>query len=219
MDFSRARFNMVEQQIRPWDVFDTEILDMLFHVKREDFVSTSQRSLAFTDVELPLSNGTHMLQPKMEARMLQDLRITADDKVLEIGTGSGYVTALLSRLAKQVISIDCDAAMLKHAADNLKNAECPPVEFVHGNGLTGLPSAAPFNVIFVGGATPVIPDSLKQQLAIGGRMILAVGERPVMSMTLIQRHSESDFSIISLYETWIEPLQGSQTLEPSRFVF
>lgn len=219
MDFEQARFNMVEQQIRPWEVLDPTILDLLFHVKREDFVAEDQRALAFTDVELPLPNGSRMLQPKQEARMIQDLALQAGDKVLEIGTGSGYVTALLSKLVEQVYSIDSDGSMQAIAAEHLRHAGCQNVQLINANGLEGLAQHAPFDAIFVGGSLPVVPDVLKQQLVVGGRMIVTVGQLPVMSVVLVRRESDDVFSETKLYETVLPRLQGSEALQPEQFVF
>ncbi|MBV8047632.1 MAG: protein-L-isoaspartate O-methyltransferase [Paludibacterium sp.] len=219
MDFEQARFNMVEQQIRPWEVLDPAILDLLFHVKREDFVAEQQRALAFTDVELPLPNGGRMLQPKQEARMVQDLSLQPGDKVLEVGTGSGYVTALLAKLTEHVYSVECHATLLHTATDRLRHAGIGNVTLIEGNGLLGLEKHAPFDAIFVGGSVPVVPETLKQQLAIGGRMIVTVGDEPVMTVRLIHRISENDFSESKLYETVISRLSGSDALEPERFVF
>lgn len=219
MDFERARFNMVEQQIRPWEVLDPVVLDLLFHVKRENFVSPPQRTLAFTDVELPLANGSHMLQPKQEARMLQDLSLKPSDKVLEVGTGSGYVTALLASLTAQVFSVDIDAAQQERAARHLIDAGIRNVTLINADGLEGLDKHGPFDAIFVGGSVPVIPAVLKNQLAIGGRMVLIVGDEPVMTVRLIQRENETAFSDIALYETSVARLQGYQAIEPDRFVF
>jgi len=191
MDFEQARFNMIEQQIRPWDVLDPKILSLLFHVKREDFVGQQQKSLAFTDVELPLSNGSFMLQPKQEARMVQDLEIQPQDKILEIGTGTAYVTALLANLGQHVYSVEIDEGMLVNARQSLKKAGIKNVTLFQANGITGLKKHAPYDVIFVGGSVPVVPESLKNQLSHGGRMILAVGDLPVMHLCLIQRLNET----------------------------
>ena len=170
MDFEKARFNMVEQQIRPWDVLNTQLLDLLFHVKRENFVADNQKAIAFVDTELPLPNGSRMLQPKMEARILQELNIAADEKILEIGTGSGYLTALLASVGKHVYSLDIDANMTALAKANLARAGIQNVTLVTANGVGGLPTNAPFDVIVVGGALPNVPEELTSQLAVGGRM-------------------------------------------------
>ncbi len=219
MDFEKARFNMIEQQIRPWNVLDTDILDLMFHVKREDFVSEALRTLAFTDNELPLPNGSLMLQPKIEARMLQDLNVQPTDKALEIGTGSGYVTALLASLASHVYSVEIDATQRERAAENLKQVRLQNITLLEGNGVSGLPAHAPYDVIFVGGSLPVVPDALKQQLAIGGRMMIVTGDLPVMRALLIKRISEQDFSSEEMFDTCVARLEHAEAVEPERFVF
>ncbi|HJV06110.1 MAG TPA: protein-L-isoaspartate O-methyltransferase [Chromobacteriaceae bacterium] len=219
MDFEKARFNMVEQQIRPWDVLDPKVLDLLFHVKREEFVDAAQRTLAFVDTELPMKNGSKMLQPKLEARLAQDVGVRAEDKVLEIGTGAGYLTALLAKLGHHVYSVEIDADIKAQAAENLKKAGISNVTLVEGNGLEGLTSQAPFDVIVVGGSLPVVPENLKAQLAIGGRMIVIVGDKPVMTTKLIKRESETGFSETNLFETCIARLAKYEAIEPERFAF
>ncbi|MGL6069893.1 protein-L-isoaspartate O-methyltransferase family protein [Craterilacuibacter sp.] len=219
MDFEQARFNMIEQQIRPWDVLDTDILDLMFHVKREDFVSEELRTLAFTDKELPLPNGSLMLQPKIEARMVQDLNVQAKDKVLEIGTGSGYVTALLAKLAQHVYSVDIDAKQLERAAGNLKKAHIQNITLLEGNGVSGLLAQAPYDVIFVGGSLPIVPEQLKQQLAIGGRMMIVAGDLPVMRALLVTRIADNDFSSVEMFDTCIARLDKAEAVEPERFAF
>ncbi|WP_293760780.1 protein-L-isoaspartate O-methyltransferase [uncultured Aquitalea sp.] len=219
MDFENARFNMVEQQIRPWDVLDTKVLDLLFHVKREEFVSADKRLLAFVDTELPLADGSKMLQPKLEARLVQDAGVQPQDKILEVGTGSGYMTALLAKLGRHVYSVEINAATRETAAANLKKAGIGNVTLVEGNGLEGLKEQAPFDVIIVGGSLPVVPDSLKAQLAVGGRMIVIVGDLPVMSCKLVRRDSENAFSETNLFETCIGRLAGFEAIEPERFAF
>jgi protein-L-isoaspartate(D-aspartate) O-methyltransferase len=217
MDFENARFNMIEQQIRPWDVLDAKVLDLLFHVKREDFVEQDKRALAFVDTELPLANGSVMLQPKQEARLVQDLMLKSGDRVLEIGTGSGYVTALLARLSDHVHSVEIDPAMLEKASRHLKQAGIRNVTLLRGNGVEGLPESAPFDAIFVGGSLPELPDALKQQLAPGGRMIAVIGDLPVMQAVLIERESDTGFRQTVLFETCVARL--SDYAEPARFRF
>ncbi|GGY12486.1 protein-L-isoaspartate O-methyltransferase family protein [Paludibacterium paludis] len=219
MDFENARFNMVEQQIRPWDVLDPKVLDLLFHVKREEFVSDDQRLIAFVDTELPLPNGTSMLQPKVEARMVQDLALAAEDRVLEVGAGSGYVTALLANLASEVHALECDPAMADTARKHLKKAGIANAVVHVANGLEGLPSKAPFDAIFVGGSLPVAPLALRDQLAVGGRMVVVIGDEPVMRATLIRRDSETAFSETVLFDTCISRLTGFEAIEPERFSF
>ncbi|MEO9385404.1 protein-L-isoaspartate O-methyltransferase family protein [Chromobacterium phragmitis] len=219
MDFEKTRFNMVEQQIRPWDVLDTNVLDLLFHVKREDFVADSQRQLAFVDTELPLPNGSKMLQPKMEARLVQDATIQSSDKILEIGTGSGYLTALLAKMGKQVVSVEIDPAQKERAAANLKKAGIANATLVEGDGVLGLPEQGPYDVIVVGGSLPVVPQELKDQLAVGGRLILVVGDLPVMACKLIDRETDTSFRETTLFETCVERLKKFEAVEPARFSF
>lgn len=219
MDFEKARFNMVEQQIRPWDVLNTQLLDLLFHVKRENFVTDNQKAIAFVDTELPLPNGSRMLQPKMEARILQELNIAADEKILEIGTGSGYLTALLASVGKHVYSLDIDANMTALAKANLARAGIQNVTLVTANGVGGLPTNAPFDVIVVGGALPSVPEELTSQLAVGGRMLVVVGDLAPLAATLVERVKEGPSGLRStvLFETHLDALQGVG--QPERFVF
>lgn len=219
MDFEKARFNMVEQQIRPWEVYDARVLELLSHVKREDFVSEDKRRLAFADIELPLPNGSFMLQPKLEARVIQELAIQDNDKVLEVGTGSGYVTALLAKCAKWVFSLDIDSKMQQIAEQRLKKAGINNVTLVQGNGLDGLKDNAPFDVIVVGGSLPVVPKVLMDQLAIGGRMMVVVGDKPIMKMKRIRREADKTLLETNLFETCITRLVGFETIEPERFIF
>ena len=206
MDFEKARFNMVEQQIRPWDVLNTQVLDLLFHVKREEFVSDKQKTIAFVTTELPQPNGSRMLEPKMEARLVQELNLAPEDKVLEIGTGSGYLTALLASFSKHVYSLDIDPAMTALAKANLARANIHNVTLVTANGVDGLPTNAPFNAIVVGGSLPTLPEALTSQLAVGGRLLVVLGDAPSMSLTLIERESETGLRTTKLFETVLTPL-------------
>ena len=217
MDFEKARFNMVEQQIRPWDVLNTQVLDLLFHVKREEFVSDKQKTIAFVDTELPLPNGSRMLEPKMEARLVQELNLAPEDKVLEIGTGSGYLPALLASFSKHVYSLDIDPAMTALAKANLARANIHNVTLVTANGVDGLPTNAPFNAIVVGGSLPTLPEALTSQLAVGGRLLVVLGDAPSMSLTLIERESETGLRTTKLFETVLTPLQDVE--QPERFAF
>jgi protein-L-isoaspartate(D-aspartate) O-methyltransferase len=219
MDIEQARFNMVEQQIRPWNVLDPDVLALLFHVKREEFVEQHQRTLAFADITLPLPDGSCMLQPKQEARMVQDLQIKPQHTVLQLGTGSGYVTALLANLASQVFSVDSNAQMQQQASARLGKAGISNVILHNGKELDGLEKHGPFDAIFVSGSLPILPETLKKQLAIGGKMVVAIGDSPLMSVHLIQRQSDTAFSDHSLYESSINRLSGSEAVEPNRFKF
>ena len=217
MDFEKARFNMVEQQIRPWDVLNTQVLDLLFHVKREEFVSDKQKTIAFVDTELPLPNGSRMLEPKMEARLVQELNLAPEDKVLEIGTGSGYLAALLASFSKPVYSLDNHPAMAALAKANPARANIHNVTLVTANGVDGLPTNAPFNAIVVGGSLPTLPEALTSQLAVGGRLLVVLGDAPSMSLTLIERESETGLRTTKLFETVLTPLQDVE--QPERIAF
>jgi protein-L-isoaspartate(D-aspartate) O-methyltransferase len=222
MDFEKARFNMVEQQVRPWDVLDQSVLDLLFVVKREDFVPPEYRALAFTDMEIPLrvdgvDTGECMWSPKLEARVLQELALKRQDIVLEIGTGSGYLAALLAHKAQQVVSIEIEPRLRDFAAGNLARAGVHNVRLETGDASRGWAGRAPYDVIVVTGALPVLPDSLRDQLKIGGRLAVVLGSDPIMSAELITRSSESAFDSVTLFETRLKPLRNA--VRPSSFRF
>ena len=222
MDFEKARFNMVEQQVRPWDVLDQTVLDLLLVVKREDFVPPAYRALAFSDMEIPLridgvDTGELMWAPKLEARLVQELAIKAQDHVLEIGTGSGYLTALLAHKALQVLSVEIDPRLAAFGAANLARAGVHNVKLETGDAGRGWPGGAPYDVIVVTGSLPVLPDTLRRQLKVGGRLAAVVGEDPVMSAELITRKSDTTFETVRLFETRLAPLRNA--LRPSNFRF
>lgn len=196
MNVEQARFNMVEQQIRPTGVLDEKVLDLLLLVRREEFVPPEHRSLAFADMELPLrdseiafKNGQVMLAPKVEARMLQDLDIHKTDKILEVGTGSGYMAALLARLGSHVLTLEIDADLANTAKANLKRANIDNVEVRHADGAVP-PLDGPFDVIVLSGSMDAIPEAHLQALKPGGRLIAIVGAAPVMRATLVQRQPD-----------------------------
>ncbi|MFC4160514.1 protein-L-isoaspartate O-methyltransferase family protein [Chitinimonas lacunae] len=207
MDWENARFNMVEQQIRPWDVLDQTVLNLLFHVKREQFVPEAHRQMAFVDMELPLGNGFRMWQPKLEARVLQELGLKRTDRVLEIGTGSGYLTALLSHLVKHVYSVEIDPATADAAREQLKAAGCLNVTVETGDAALGWDRHAPYDVIVAGGSYPTRPEALLGQLAEGGRLWAVVGELPVMSASLFTKVGGA-VKEEKLFETVLEPLRN-----------
>jgi len=222
MDFEKARFNMVEQQVRPWDVLDQTVLDLLLVVKREDFVPPAYRALAFSDMEVPLridgvDTGESMWAPKLEARVLQELTIKAHDHVLEIGTGSGYMAALLAHKAQQVLSVEIDPRLAAFGAANLARAGVHNVKLEIGDASRGWQGGAPYDVIVVTGSLPVMPDTLRRQLKVGGRLAAIVGEDPVMSAELITRKSDTAFESVRLFETRLAPLRNA--LRPSNFRF
>lgn len=217
MDFEQARFNMIESQIRTWDVLDQAVLDTLFAVKREEFVPPQYRLLAFADMEIPLGHGEVMLQPKLEARMLQELALTRADKALEVGTGSGYVTALLARVAGQVISVERIEEFTHSAARKLAGHDLRNVTVEKGDAGNGWAKQAPYDAILLTGSVPVLPEAFKKQLSVGGRLLAVVGEEPIMTATLVTRVTESAFESVGLFETCIAPLRNVK--QPERFVF
>jgi len=222
MDVEKARFNMVEQQVRPWDVLDQSVLDLLFVVKREDFVPPAYRALAFSDMEIPLrvdgvDTGECMWAPKMEARILQELAVKPHETVLEIGTGSGHLTALLAHKAYHVVSVEIDPRLATFGAANLARAGVHNVRLESGDASRGWTSRAPYDAIVVTGSLPLVPSALRSQLKIGGRLAAVVGADPVMSAEIITRVSDVSFDTSRLFETWLKPLRNAE--QPSSFRF
>ena len=215
-DYERARFNMVEQQIRTWEVLDQRVLDLLFAVKREDFVPALYKSLAFADLELPLPNGARMWTPKMEARVIQELMVEPADRVLEIGTGSGYLTALLASEAGDVTSVEIDATMAADARARLSRLGFSNVRVEVGDGARGFGNVM-HDVIVLTGSTPLLPERFFEQLTPGGRLFAVVGELPVMTARLIRSNAPGARMAIDLFETGIAPLEHA--LAPARFEF
>ncbi len=209
MNIEQARFNMIEQQIRPWEVLDPQVLDLLFVVKREDFVPAVYRDLAFADMEIPLGEGQVMLAPRIEARLLQELSVRKSDKVLEIGTGSGYMAALLAARAEHVVTIELRPEIAAIARDNLQRAGVGNVTVECADGIRGWTQRAPFDVIVLSGAVPQIPDAILKQLRVGGRLAAVVGAAPVMEAQLITCVAEGVFNTVNLFETVIPVLDGA----------
>ncbi|WP_397473930.1 protein-L-isoaspartate O-methyltransferase [Pusillimonas sp.] len=212
-DTELARFNMIEQQIRPWLVQDHKVLQALFDVRRERFVPPRMRALAFSDVELPLvvsAVDTHetMLTPKVEARLIQELQLEPTDCVLEIGTGSGYQAALLARLAQQVTSIEIDSRIAAFGSENLSRNQIDNVKVEIGDAHAGW-GTAEYDAILLTGSVPTVPDALKYQLSIGGRMVVVVGTQPVMTACRITRTSAASFDTEGVFDTVIKPLRGT----------
>lgn len=191
MDFDKARFNMVEQQIRPWDVLDFDVLDALMEIPREAFVGADLQGLAYADVELPLPNGAKMLEPKVVARLAQGLKLAKTDTVLEIGTGSGYAAALLAKLAGQVVTVDSDPVQQAQAKHILSGLGFENIIYARHDGLTQASEQAPFDAIYVGGAVREIPETLKQQLKNGGRMVVMQGNDTLQRAWLITRDGDA----------------------------
>lgn len=215
-DYEQARFNMVEQQIRTWEVLDQRVLDLLFAVKREEFVPPAYKALAFADLELPLGNGARMWTPKMEARVIQELTLGTNDRVLEIGTGSGYLTALLASLSGDVTSVEIERALAGPAAERLARLGFSNVRVEVGDGARGFGNAT-YDVIVLTGSTPLLPERFFEQLAPGGRLFAVVGEAPVMVARLVRVDAPGARVTIDLFETVVAPLVNA--LAPARFEF
>jgi len=208
MNIEQARFNMIEQQIRPWEVLDPQVLDLLFVVKREDFVPDAYRNLAFADMEIPLGSGQSMLAPKIEAKLLQELGITKTDKVLEIGTGSGYMAALLAARAEHVVTVECRPELAEMARRNLERAGVNNVTVEVGNGANGWAQRGPYDAIVVSASLPAVPAALLRQLRVGGRLAVIVGEAPVMEAQLITCSADGVYNTVNLFETVVPALDG-----------
>jgi len=224
-DFEQARFNMIEQQIRPWDVLDLDVLELLSLVRREDFVPMAHKALAFVDMQIPLlrptdqamQHGHCMLEPKVEARMLQDAHVQPHEKVLEIGAGSGYMAALLAHRAQRVISLELHPELVRMARANLQRAGIGNAEVRQADGAGGLPSEGPFDVIVLSGSVAEVPHALLSQLKIGGRLAAIVGFEPVMRATFITRTGETHYATAQPWDTLAPRLANFP--EPSRFHF
>ena len=214
-DYEQARFNMVEQQVRTWDVLDQRVLDLLFAVKREDYVPPAYRTLAFADLELPLPNGARMWTPKMEARVIQEVAPGPDERVLEIGTGSGYLTALLASGAGEVTSVEIDRPLAESARERLLRRGFSNVRVEAGDGARGFGSES-YDAIVLTGSTPLLPERFFEQLAPGGRIFAVVGEAPAMKARLT-RLAQGSRVAIDLFETVVAPLVNAAA--PARFAF
>jgi len=219
MNIEKARFNMIEQQIRPWDVLDQDVLDLLVVVKREAFVPAAYKSLAFVDTEIPLPGGEHMFAPKMEARIMQEMGIKKHEQVLEIGAGSGYMAALLAHKARHVTTVEIDAELKAMAAANLAAYGITNADVMHGNGALGWPQGgeAAYDAIVISGSLPVLPDAFLKQIKVGGRIFAIIGESPVMSAQIITRVTDASFSTVKIFETDEKPLRDA--IAPSHFTF
>jgi protein-L-isoaspartate(D-aspartate) O-methyltransferase len=217
MNYEQARFNMIEQQIRTWEVLDQRILNLLADVHREDFIPDVYKKLALADVNIPLLHEQVTMPPKLEARLLQSLDISKDDRILEIGTGCAYLTALLAKLGKDVTSIDIFPEFTLQAGEKLAAHNINNVNLIAADAINGWSLTAPYDVIVVTGSVPLENKSFQQQLSIGGRLFVIVGESPVMEALLVTRVSDNGWSRESLFETDIPALIGA--VQPARFRF
>lgn len=221
MNLEQARFNMVEQQIRTWEVLDPDVLDLLYVVRREEFVPPAYRELAFSDMEIPLrehaGEGERMMQPKIEARILQELAPKKSERVLEVGTGSGYLCALLAARAQHVHSVEIDAGLKAFGEGNLRRAAVENVTLDVGDAARGWPKHAPYDVIVLTGSTPLLPQEFLSQLKVGGRLFAVVGDAPVMEARLVTCVAGGSYRTTDLFETDLAPLRNA--LQPERFEF
>jgi protein-L-isoaspartate(D-aspartate) O-methyltransferase len=210
MNLEQTRFNMVEQQIRTWDVLDPEVIKLLFELRREEFVPASYRTLAFVDMEIPLA-------PKMEARILQELQVTKTDRILEIGSGSGYLTSLLAKKGGHVYSVEVLPELKIIAEQNLQAHGITNVTLEVGDASHGWPEHGPYDVIVLTGSTPVLPEEFQKSLVVGGRLFVVEGEAPAMNATLITCVKKGTYNRVGLFETCIHALRNAQKIE--QFVF
>jgi len=221
MDMEHARFNMIEQQIRPWNVLDAHVLELLAVVKREDFVPLAHKAMAFVDMEIPLreggARGQVMLAPRVEARLLQDANVQKHEKVLEIGAGSGYMAALLAHRAQRVVSLEIEPELARMARNNLQKAGIHNAEVLELDGAAGVKGDGPFDVVVLSGSVAEVPQILLAQVKIGGRLIGVVGDEPMMYATVLTRTGESTWTTAQQWDTVVPRLLNF--VEPSKFRF
>ena len=217
MNLEQARFNMIEQQIRPWNVLDDQVLHLLSVVKREDFVPLAHKALAFVDMEIPIGHGQRMLAPRLEARLLQDAAVQKHEKVLEIGAGSGYLTALLAHQAQRVIALEIQPELAAMARTNLQKAGIHNAEVRQFDGAVGAAAEGPFDVIVLGGCVAEVPQNLLTQLKVGGRLLAIVGQDPVMRATIVSRTGEAAFSTRQPWDSAAPTLLNFPVPSPFRF--
>jgi protein-L-isoaspartate(D-aspartate) O-methyltransferase len=217
MNIEQARFNMIEQQIRPWDVLDPDVLDLLVVVKRENFVPVAHKNLAFVDTEIPLPGGQCMFTPKLEARLLQEINLKKHENVLEVGSGSGYMAALLAHKGRHVTTVEILPELKALAEKNLADNGVTNATVELGDGAQGWAKGAPYDVIVVSGGLPALPEAFLQQLKVGGRLVAIIGEAPLMKAQLITRTGEAGYDTKTLFETNVKPL--SLASAPSHFTF
>ncbi len=212
-----ARRNMVLQQVRPWEVFDQRVLDLIARAPREDYVPAGMRNLAYVDMNIPIGGGQVMMAPKLEARLLQELEIQPTDKILEVGTGTGYLTSLLAALGSHVYSVDINPEFTRAAGQRLAAHGIRNVTLETGDAANGWDRHAPYDVILITGSLPSIPQAFRQQLAPGGRLAAIVGDSPVMEAVIVRRLDAENFSETAVFETDLPRLANVR--EPAKFVF
>ena len=217
MNIEQARFNMIEQQIRTWEVLDQDVLDLLAQLKREEFLPERSRALAFIDAQVPIGFGEVTLPPKFEGRILQEISLKKTDRVLEIGTGCGYMTALMARCSRHVTSVEIVPELSAFAEKNLRQHSVYNVTLALGDGARGLISVDLYDVIVLTGSTPVLPEWFAEHLNRGGRLFAVEGEEPIMKALLIERAANGDVDRRTLLETCIPPLRHA--VQRNQFVF
>jgi protein-L-isoaspartate(D-aspartate) O-methyltransferase len=217
MNFELARFNMVEQQIRPWDVLDSNVLDALMAVRREEFVPPAYRALAFGEVEIPIGCGQIMLRPIVEGRVMQELGVKKTDQVLEIGAGSGYFAALLAARAEWVRTIEIEPELVKLAHENLERAGVQNVIVEEGDGAQGWSKNAPYDLIVLSAGVPMLPQPLLDQIKVGGRLFAFVGEAPIMKARLVTCVAPGQFRTVDVLETVVPMLKNAVAHESFTF--
>jgi len=221
MDLEQARFNMIEQQIRPWEVLDAHVLQLLSVVKREDFVPLAHKALAFVDMEIPLreggARGQAMLAPRVEARLLQDANVQKHEKVLEVGTGSGYMAALLGHRAQSVVTLEIEPELARLARANLAQAGVQNVLVRETDATKGAQAEGPFDVIVLSGSVAEVPQVLLDQIKVGGRLVGVVGDEPMMRASMVTRVSDTTWTTTRPWDTIVPRLLNF--IEPSRFQF
>ena len=221
MNLELARFNMIEQQIRPWEVLDPAVISILGSIRREDFVPPAHRALAFADTQVPLlpgaPNGACMLEPKIEAKLLQELKVQHHERALEIGAGSGFMAALLARRAAEVTTLEIHPELAAMARANLQRAGFSKVQVVQADGAAGLPAAGPFDVILLSGSVAAVPQNLLEQLRVGGRLAAIVGHLPIMQAKVWTRSAPSSWTEEVVFETVAPRLLNFPTANPFKF--
>jgi protein-L-isoaspartate(D-aspartate) O-methyltransferase len=217
MNIEQARFNMIEQQIRTWEVLDPTVLELLFEVKREDFVPAGHRELAFADLEIPLGHGEAMMQPKVEARIVQELAVQPHENVYEVGTGSGYLTALLAHRGRHVTSAEIHGDLHARAAEALRGRGIANVTLLEGDSAAAPLAESAFDVIVVTGSMPILPQAFLERLSVGGRLFAVLGDLPVMKAVLVRQPVAGSFQHVELFETVVKPLANAP--QPPRFRF
>lgn len=217
MNFERARFNMVEQQIRPWEVLDMDVLDVLMQVRREDFVPSAYRAVALSEAVIPLPQGQAMLTPVIEGKVLQAVQVKKNDQVLEIGTGSGYMAALLAARAEWVRTVEIEPELAKLATANLAAADVHNVIVEEGDAAQGWAKNAPYDLIVVSGGVPLVPQALLDQIKVGGRLFAFVGEAPIMKARLITKVADGQYQTTDIFETLVPELKNAARHEAFSF--